>query len=145
MKHPLAHALFALTALLPLCSHAADVTLEVEGLDTNRLQGAALMVGVFTDAGTWLKQPQTGRRFELTADAAGGRFTAVLKGLPDGPLALTVFQDANANGQLDMNAMGMPTEPFGFSNNAVGNYGPPKFDQAVLAPAAGATLKIRLN
>ncbi len=146
MKPTLATALVALTAaVLPLCSQAADVTLEIEGLDTSRLQGATLMVGVFTDAGTWLRQPQVGRRFELKADAATGTFSAVLKDLPDGPLALTVFQDVNANGRLDMNPMGIPTEPFGFSNNAAGNFGPPRFEQAVLTPAAGAPLKIRLN
>ena len=69
----------------------------------------------------------------------------VLKDLPDGPLALSVFQDANANGRLDMNAIGIPTEPYGFSNNAAGNFGPPKFEQAVVTPVAGTPVKVRLN
>ncbi|MFX8281946.1 DUF2141 domain-containing protein, partial [Acinetobacter baumannii] len=56
-----------------------------------------------------------------------------------------VFQDANGNGRLDMNAMGMPVEPFGFSNDAVGNFGPPRFEQAVLTPVAGQPIKVRLN
>ncbi len=135
----------ALAALLPLCSHAADVTLEVEGLDASRLQGAALMVAVFNEPGTWLRQPQSGHRFVLGPEAASGKVTVVLKDVPDGPLALTLFQDANANGQLDMNPMGIPVEPYGFSNNAAGNYGPPRFEQAVLTPVAGTALKIRLN
>lgn len=135
----------ALIALLPLCSQAADVTLDVEGLDTSRLQGATLMVAVFTDAGRWLRQPQAGQRFVLGADAAGGKASVVLKDLPAGPLAITLFQDANANGRLDMNAMGIPTEPYGFSNNASGSYGPPTFEQAVLTPTAGQVLKVRLN
>lgn len=142
MKHPaLAAALFA---LLPLCSQAADVTLEVEGLDASRLAGATLMVAVFTEPTSWLRQPQAGYRFNLGA-AADGKLTVVLKDLPDGPLAISVFQDANANGRLDMNAMGMPMEPYGFSNNAAGNFGPPKFEQAVVTPVAGALVKIRLN
>lgn len=141
MKQALATALFA---LLPLCSQAADVTLEVEGLDTSRLAGATLMVAVFTEPSTWLRQPLSGHRFSLEA-AAGGKLTVVLKDLPDGPLALSLFQDANANGRLDMNAMGMPIEPFGFSNNAVGNFGPPKFEQAVVTPVAGTPVKVRLN
>lgn len=134
----------ALLALLPLCSWAADVTLEVEGLDASRLQGATLLVAVFTEPAGWLRQPQSGQRFTLDA-AAGGKVSVVLKGLPEGPLALSLFQDANANGRLDMNPMGMPVEPYGFSNNAVGHFGPPKFEQAVLTPAAGAPIKVRLN
>ena len=102
------------------------------------------MVAVYTDPASWLKQPQVGRRFSLDA-AADGQVTVVLKDLPEGPLALSVFQDANGNGRLDMNAMGMPVEPFGFSNDAVGNFGPPRFEQAVLTPVAGQPIKVRLN
>jgi len=142
MKKTLATA--ALITLLPLCSQAADVTLEVEGLDTSRLAGGALMVAVYTEPASWLRQPQVGRRFSLEA-AKDGKLTVVLKDLPEGPLALSLFQDVNANGRLDMNPMGMPIEPYGFSNNASGNFGPPKFEQAVVTPVAGTSLKVRLN
>lgn len=141
---PLAVLTLTLATLLPLAGHAADLTLEVQGLDARRLQGAQLMVAVYTEPAQWLKQPPIGRRFSLEA-ATDGRITVVLKDLPDGPLALSLFQDANGNGRLDMNAMGMPVEPFGFSNDAVGQFGPPKFEQAVVRPAAGQPLQIRLN
>lgn len=141
MKHPLVATLIA---LLPLASHAADLTLEVQGLDKTRLQGATLMVAVFTEAAGWLKQPQAGRRFVVDGAVDGG-IAVVLKDLPDGPLALSVFQDTNGNGRLDMNAMGMPLEPFGFSNDAIGQFGPPKFEQAVVSPVAGQPVKVRLN
>lgn len=133
-----------LALALPLSGHAADLTLDVQGLDASRLQGASLMVAVFTEPGSWLKQPQVGRRFTLEA-AAGGKLTVVLKDLPDGPLALSVFHDANGNGRLDMNPMGMPMEPFGFSNDAVGNFGPPAFEQAVIRPVAGQPVTVRLH
>ena len=142
MKQALATTLFA---LLPLCGQAAEVTLEVEGLDARRLEGAALLVAVFTQPAHWLRQPQIGHRFVLGAESANGKFTVVLKDLPEGPLAISLFQDANANGRLDMNAMGIPTEPYGFSNNASGSFGPPKFEQALLTPTAGVPLKVRLN
>ena len=142
MKHQaLAAALFA---LLPLCSQAADITLEVDGLDASRLQGATLMVAVFTEPSGWLRQPKLGQRFSLEA-AAGSKFSVMLKDLPDGPLAISLFQDANANGRLDMNAMGMPMEPYGFSNNAASSFGPPTFEQAVVTPVAGTPVKVRLN
>lgn len=141
---PLAALTLTLATLLPLASQAADLTLDVQGLDTRRLQGAQLMVAVFAEPAQWLKQPTLGRRFSLEG-AADGRITVVLKDLPEGPIAVTVFQDANGNGRLDMNAMGMPVEPFGFSNDAVGQFGPPTFEQAVVRPVAGQPLSIRLN
>lgn len=142
MKKALATA--ALIALLPLSSQAADITLEVEGLDASRTAGAALLVGIYTEAGQWLNSAASGQRFALDT-AVGGKVTVVLKNLPAGPLALSLYQDANGNGKLDMNGMGMPTEPYGFSNNAAGQYGPPKFEQAVLTPVSGTTVKVRLN
>ncbi len=142
MKHLLTTLALALSVT---AAHAAAVTLEVDGLDTTRLEGASLMVAVFTEAGSWLRQPVSGQRFVLGAAAASGRITVVLKDLPEGPIALSLFQDANGNGKLDMNMMGMPTEPYGFSNNASGNFGPPPFDKAVFTPEPGKTARVTFN
>lgn len=127
----------------PLFAQAAELTLEVDGLDTSRLDGAALFVAVFTEPGQWLAKPAIGRRFAIDPQG-GGRMRVALADLPEGPLAISVFQDANGNGRLDSNAMRMPIEPFGFSNNAAGTYGPPRFEQAVLTPS-GAPVRITLN
>lgn len=55
--------------------------------------------------------------------------------LPPGRYAVAAFQDLNANGKLDTNLAGVPTEPFGFSRNARGAMGPPDFaDAAVSVP-----------
>lgn len=134
----------ALSALLPLSSHAVDVTLEVEGLDAKPAAGSMLLVGIYTAAGQWMDNATTGRQFPVDA-AARSKVTVVLKDLPEGPLAFTLYHDVNANGKLDMNAIGIPTEPYGFSNNAAGSFGPPKFEQAVFAPKAGTVVKVRMN
>ena len=41
-----------------------------------------------------------------------------------------IFHDVNNNGKLDKNLLGVPTEPYGFSNNARSKWGPPKYDTA---------------
>ena len=38
--------------------------------------------------------------------------------LPAGAYAISCFHDVNGNGKLDTNFLGIPTEPYGFSNNA---------------------------
>jgi uncharacterized protein (DUF2141 family) len=43
--------------------------------------------------------------------------------------AITCFLDENANLMLDKNAFGIPNEPYGFSNNTKGFFGPPSFDE----------------
>jgi uncharacterized protein (DUF2141 family) len=66
--------------------------------------------------------------------------------LPSGDYALSVFHDVNGNGELDTNQVGMPIEPYGFSNDAAGNYGPPSFEQSrVHLPEAGSLVTINLR
>lgn|GEM_PF-1682074 len=42
--------------------------------------------------------------------------------------AISAHQDRNGNDKLDKNALGIPIEPYGFSNNPKRGFGPPKFD-----------------
>ncbi|MBR98841.1 MAG: hypothetical protein CMC57_02590 [Flavobacteriaceae bacterium] len=50
--------------------------------------------------------------------------------LPVGVYAVSFYIDSNNNQKLDYNFLGVPTEQFGFSNNAMGLFGSPSFDQA---------------
>ncbi|WP_185964607.1 DUF2141 domain-containing protein [Flavobacterium sp. GT3R68] len=43
--------------------------------------------------------------------------------------AITSFLDENGNETLDKNAFGVPMEPYGFSNNVKGYFGPPSFEE----------------
>jgi len=53
--------------------------------------------------------------------------------IPDGVYALAVFHDRNGNKELDKNVLGVPVEPYGFSNDARGTLGPPSIDKAWFA------------
>jgi uncharacterized protein (DUF2141 family) len=50
--------------------------------------------------------------------------------IPQGTYALGVIHDENMNGKLDTNWMGIPTEGYGFSNDAKAMLGPPSFSAA---------------
>jgi uncharacterized protein (DUF2141 family) len=47
-----------------------------------------------------------------------------------GEYAIKVFHDEDQDGELGKNFLGMPTESYGFSNNARGSFGPPDYDEA---------------
>ena len=47
-----------------------------------------------------------------------------------GNYAIKVFHDENSNGELDSNILGIPTEGYGFSNNASSWFGPPSWEKA---------------
>ncbi|RLS43993.1 MAG: DUF2141 domain-containing protein [Planctomycetota bacterium] len=66
--------------------------------------------------------------------------------LENHPIAIGVFQDLDGNGILTKNVIGIPTEPYGFTNNVRSSFGPPTFSQSVIYVDAETTsLEIRLQ
>ena len=67
-----------------------------------------------------------GKRVEVDSDAIRFQF----EHLPPGKYAIRIFHDQNSNGDMDTNAFGIPEEPFAFSNNAKGRFGPASWSDA---------------
>lgn len=59
-----------------------------------------------------------------------GTNTITIENLPYGQYAISIFHDENSNDELDSNWMGIPKEPYGFSNDAKGSFGPPSYEKA---------------
>lgn len=120
-------------------AQAAELTVEVTGLKSAKGQ---VMLAVYNKSESFLKQP-----FKVAAvNAQADKVRLLVADLPAGDYALSVFQDENSNGKLDSNPIGMPVEPYGFSNDVAGNYGPPSFAQAVVqVPDAGKLISIKLR
>jgi len=76
---------------------------------------------------------------------ASGPVVARFENLPAGDYAMRAFHDVNGDGQMNTNPFGMPTEPYAFSNNAVGNMGPARWDRAHFAVSGetAQTISIR--
>ncbi len=54
--------------------------------------------------------------------------TIVLKDIRAIEYAIAVYHDVNDNMKMDKNWLGIPKEPYGFSNNAIPKWSPPKFE-----------------
>lgn len=57
--------------------------------------------------------------------------TFVVEGLQSGGYAVSIFHDKDDDGELNTNFIGIPTEPYAFSNNAKGRFGPPNFEDCL--------------
>lgn len=73
----------------------------------------------------------------LNLPAAEGNFSVTLAGLPPGPYAVKAFHDRDGDGKMKFNPLGMPLEPYGFSNNARAPFGPPSWKRAAFTVAPG--------
>ena len=66
----------------------------------------------------------------ISVAVVGRIVDATFTDVPQGICAVRVIQDVNSNGKLDTSWLGWPKEPYGFSNNAPVNTGPPPFHLA---------------
>lgn len=131
-------ALLTLAFAAPL-AHAADLVIHVANVKSFNGQ---VMVALYDNADAFLKHPA--RVTKAQADTAGT--TLVFHDVAPGAYGFSVFHDANGNGRLDTNLMGIPTEPIAFSNDAQGRMGPPAFDAVKLdVPAAGRATTVSLR
>lgn len=64
--------------------------------------------------------------------------------IPPGTYAIAVIHDENMNGKLETNWLGIPTEGYGFSNDAKGMIGVPSFSAASF-PYDGQNLDLTMS
>ena len=110
-------------------------TVEVQNLRTGQ---GPLMVAAYTDAATFRRIAASQSQLAVT----GETMTVQVCGLTGPGVALTLYQDLNANGKLDANPFGVPIEPWGASGKAAPMG--PSWDSAQV-PLGAATIVVKLG
>jgi len=130
-KAILAASVFAAALIAPV-ANAGSLTITLE--DIKKTQGE-IQIGVYDAEGYESGAALTGAN--VTVDEATE--TVTIEGLEPGEYGLKMFHDVDGNGEMNTNPFGMPTEPFAFSNNAKGRFGPAKWDAAKFTVSADGT------
>jgi len=122
---------------LALVSAAAAPAFAAETLSLEvktPARGGVVMVALYADGAAFdrLKGP-----LRTARAAPGARLT--FEGLKPGRYAVMAFQDVNGDGRLNVWPIGLPKEPYGFSNGARGTFGPARWKDAAfdLKPGGG--------
>jgi uncharacterized protein (DUF2141 family) len=118
--------LFLLIGFFAQSSNSKELHLTIENLKNN--QGVVRLLLFDQEAG-FPKDPEKAIRRE-TLKIQNQKATIVIKDLPSGKYAISVFHDSQNTGKIRTNAFGVPIDSYGFSNNASGTMGPPSFTKA---------------
>jgi len=102
---------------------AGNLTIEIKGSGDR----GNVLLALYKPTDKWMRNASGGSQM---VPAKKDGVTVTFKDLPEGEYAVSLFVDENGNGKMDANAMGIPTEPYAFSNDAMGNFGPPTFEQS---------------
>ena len=111
-----------LTLLAP-AALAGPLTVTLENIQK---QTGEIRLGVYDAASYEGGQAVAGAAVEVNAATV----SVTVEGLAPGEYGIKLFHDVNGDGEMNSNPFGMPTEPFAFSNNAMGRFGPAKWDDA---------------
>lgn len=115
-----------------------SLTVKISGMKNNV---GVVQVGLFNTEGTFLKTAFKGVSSEIKSNGA----TVTFSNIPKGKYAISAYHDANNNGKLDTNFIGIPKEDFACSNNAKGKMGPPKYEDAKFDLNKDLKIDIKFN
>lgn len=131
------HGLALWVCALPVC--ADSLTLTIENIQSG---AGSVMVSVGPAAAFAGTEPYP---LQIILPAREGRISLTTDALEPGEYAAQAMHDLNGNGELDTNLVGMPREPWGMSNGARGNFGPPRFEDARFVLEGDTVVSIRLE
>ncbi len=101
-----------------------NLMLEIHNIRT--AQGT-VWVGIYDNEKHYFNQSKA--LVKAKQVSATGRIALEINDLRYGSYAVALFHDINDNGILDRNALGVPTEPYAFSQLPPSKWRLPKFDE----------------
>jgi uncharacterized protein (DUF2141 family) len=133
----LSRVAFIVALLLAVPAWAGDVQITIGNVQSD---GGSVMIGLYdtpegfraaikhsTDVGLLNDHSRVAG---MALRAVAGPQTVILAGLKPGRYAIIAFHDEDDDGKLGATPWGVPTEGYGFSNNAWGILRAPSFDAA---------------
>jgi len=103
----------------------AQGKVEVTVKNIQELKGTIRMA-VYSGEGNFMEKELTSKNVKVT----GKEVIVVFENVKAGEYAISTYHDVDNNNELNTGFMGIPKEPYGFSNDARGTFGPPTYEKA---------------
>ena len=134
--------IMTLLILLTSTAYAQTGTVAVKVTQIDVKEGGKIKIGIYDSKGF----PTLGKEIDgIDIEVKGTSATYVFKNIPAGKYAIAAFQDSNVDGKLNENMFGVPKEPYGFSNNKYGKFGPPNFEDVSFDVKEDTSISLTIN
>lgn len=130
----------SLSLLLSSQLLAADLKITIEGIAE---QEGGIMIAVLASEQQFKDKAAPYASLILTP--SGKTASLTLHDISPGTYAIRAMHDVNGNNNMETNFVGIPKEPWGFSNNVKGKLGPPKWQAAGFEVKSDTEAIINLN
>lgn len=131
--------LFSFFFVLNFQSDKKELTLTISNI--KYIEGN-LEIGLFNSGDRFLESGRAYRKISIPVKSDSETF--VIKDLPPGEYAISLYHDKNSNGVCDRNFFGIPKEPYGFSNNYRPKFSAPTYADCKFELISDHSLEIEL-
>jgi len=120
-------------------SHPSPTTtMRIQFTNLNAARGS-IYLAIYNQESKFLDEKEVLLQ-KIIPVSAPGSLEITLPELPAGTYAISCFHDVNGNGKMDKNFLGVPTDPYGFSNNARPSFRAPNWEEAKFYWQPGAEM-----
>lgn len=123
-----------------LSAEPISIKVNVSGFPSNKGQAYVALFNTTESFPTYGEQ-LIGKIVQIQDQSCMVSFNNLAKG----SYAVAVYHDVNKNKQLDKNLFGMPTESYGFSNNARATFSAPSFNEAKIDCTKDRSINIQVK
>ena len=116
------------------------LTIEIQNIEV--LEGN-IRIGIFNTSDKFLKQGFTFKNHLIAATDT--TVSIVINDLPEGEYAFLLYHDKNSDAKMNQNFLGIPKEPFAFSNNVKPKFAKPTFDECKFSLAKDLVIQVNLG
>ncbi len=118
--------LFCLFSLTAYKQPVKGINVEITGLRNNN---GYVLVSLFKEGSGFPDQAEKAVR-KAKLGISNRKAAIVFSDIQPGQYAIAILHDENSDQKMNTNALGIPKEGYGFSNNVTGAFGPPSFKRA---------------
>jgi len=122
-------------------SLAQNHSLTIEIPNIKKAQGV-IEIGLFTDKKGFPKKGKQQKKYVFKVNSLKQVFK--IKNISEGEYAVAIYHDKNTDGECNRNLIGIPKEPYGFSNNYKPLFSAPDFKDCLLNIKSDTTISINL-
>lgn len=119
----------------PFVHQAQEVELQIKVNGIEKIEGKLM----------YRLRDAQGREVLKNVHPVKQKTETIILNLEPGSYALAIFHDANDNNEIDRGFTGIPTELYGFSNDARGMFGPPDLEDQLFKIKGNTEIKVLLQ
>ena len=116
---------------------------DIEVLVTNiSLYQGSIKLAVFNEPEVFLEKNKSFKKY--SKKVKNDTLLIRLKNIPKGKYAISLYHDINSDGECNLNFIGIPSEPYGFSNNFKPLLRKPSFSDCLFSAQEDTSICIAL-